>query len=422
MDRHTPMSNAVSILFYILVFCALYSQVFFLFSFIEKRKNIKSKDNALTDDELPAITCIVPCWNEERTVARTIRSLRAVEYPREKLHLIFVDDGSTDRTWNVLSRYKTMPNVTILRKENGGKHTALNFALPYVTTPLVSSFDADTLIAPDALRKIAAYFSKDSGLSAVGGTVLIDNPKTITQKAQNIEYQMFAYSKKVLGLLGGVLVVPGAFSVFKTEALALVGGYKRGHNLEDLELTYRLQVKGHKVDHAHDAVVYTKGPDSILGLFKQRLRWSYGFINNTLDYRYTIFNRKFGNFGIFTVPMSAFAYVIILAIFFMTWYRIFEFLIQKFVALKLVGAPSVAGSLFAFDWFFVNTEALVFLSAAMYGFIFLSIYLGRRLSKVSTTRSYAHVFWFLVLYSAVVPFWIIKSLYSTARSTRPSWR
>lgn len=409
-------------MFYIIVFLALYSQIFYLYSFITKGRRFKEETDFVADDaDLPGVTFVVPCWDESSTIAGTIRSLRNLDYPREKVHIILVDDGSTDDTLAVLRTYEGEEGVQVLTKENGGKHTALNHALPFVTTEFMCSIDADTVIQKDALRRIASYFVRNPKLSAVGGAVLIEKPKTFAQRAQSIEYQMFAYSKKVLGLLDGVMVVPGAFSLFRVSALIELGGYKKAHNLEDLELTYRLQVSGHKVDHCHNAIVFTKGPDTIKALFKQRMRWSYGFINNTIDYRYTFFNKKYGNFGLFTVPMSVLAYIVILAVFFISWYKISIMLSENIMLLKLAGGGHLLSALLSFDWFFVNTQAIALLAIVMYVSIILSVYLGRRISKVSG-GSYINVLWFFVLYSAVVPFWVMKSVYNTVVASTPSWR
>jgi cellulose synthase/poly-beta-1,6-N-acetylglucosamine synthase-like glycosyltransferase len=414
--------DLTTIIFYIIIFLALYSQIFYLYSFLGKRKEYKKETNFLADDkDLQSVTFMIPCWNEAETIDKTIASVRALDYPSEKVHIVLVDDGSTDNTWEVLQRYQGQERMQVFTKENGGKHTALNFAIPHIQTELACSIDADTFIEKDALKKIASYFVRRPELSAVGGAVLIERPKTFAQRAQSVEYQMFAYSKKVLGMLDGVMVVPGAFSVFKKSALESIGGYKKAHNLEDLELTYRFQVNGYKVDHCHNAIVYTKGPDSIRALFRQRLRWSYGFINNTIDYKHAFMNRKYGNFGLFTVPMAVLAYIVILSIFFMSWYKIFDALIQHITVLKLAGATHILQSLFSFDWFLVNTQAIALLTLVVYGSFILSIYLGRKMSSISN-GSYLNIIWFFVLYSAVVPFWVIKSVYNTAVANTPSWR
>ncbi len=411
-----------SIIFYIIVFLALYSQIFFLYYFFSKRKTLKKETSYVAKDEdLPGVTFVIACWNESETIKETMKSVQSLIYPKEKVHVVLVDDGSSDDTLFILNSYKDSQNIQILSKENGGKHSALNYALPHVSTELMCSIDADTFIEPDALLKISSYFVRDPELAVVGGAVLINKPRTFAQKAQSIEYQMFAYTKKVLGLMNGVMVAPGAFSLYKTKTLIEIGGYKKAHNLEDLELTYRFQVGGYKVDQCHNAIVYTKGPDTIKSLFRQRMRWGYGFLNNTIDYRKTIFNRKLGNFGLFTVPMSVFSYFLVLTVFFISWYKLFVVLIEQITIMKLTGSFGLFSNLLSFDWFFVNTQAIAVLTLVMYATIFLSIYLGRKVSSIKN-GSYVNILLFFALYSFVVPFWVIKSVYNTALASTPSWR
>jgi len=411
------MVGFADLIFYIFIFLALYVQVFFLVTYFEKRGELKKK--GLTPTYFPPVTFIVPCYNEQDSVVSTVESIKSIEYPKDKISIIIVNDGSKDKTWEVVQRYKNDTSILLLNKENGGKHSALNFALPYVQTEYVCSFDADTAIVPDALGKAMMYFYTTKDLDALGGAVLIQQPKTIVQRAQSIEYQMFSYTKKMLGFLGGVLVVPGAFSVFKKQSLIDVGGYRHGHLLEDLELTYRMQVAGKKVFHSHDAFVYTKGPDSLKSLFKQRLRWSYGYINNTYDYKNVILNKKYGNFGMFTLPMTIIAYPAILQIFVLFWYNAIRFFSEKYIAYQALGAESLVPS-FSLDFFFVDTTVSSFLTILLFGSIFLGIYLGKRISHVPHV-SLKSVFWFVVVYSMMVPLWTLKALYNTIFGKTTVW-
>ncbi|MCF7831575.1 MAG: glycosyltransferase family 2 protein [Candidatus Pacebacteria bacterium] len=412
----------VQVFLYGVVFVSLYTQIFFLYSFFISRKQYKQDSLVSVDPkELPTVTLVVPCWNEEKTIDATFVSLDNVAYPQDKLFVIAVDDGSTDATWKELQKYAQRKNTILLQKENGGKHSALNLALDYVTTDLICSLDADTRLDSQSIQAIASVFVKNKKVSAVGGSVLIHNPATFAQKAQSIEYQMFAFTKKVLGLLGGVLVVPGAFSVFKIDALRAVGGYKRAHNLEDLELTYRLQIAGYEVDHCHNALVYTTGPASVSSLFRQRLRWGYGFLQNTRDYKKIIFNPKMGAFGMFTVPTSVFAYFVILSVFFISWYKIFDGLIHYFSTLQLVGFNSSWQAFVSLDWFFVNTQALSFLSLVIFASVLGTVFLGRYVSGIRK-GSFVNFIPFFILYGLVVPFWVLRSVYDTLRASTPSWR
>ncbi len=411
------MTTTFDIVYYILLFFAIYFQVFFLVVLFEKRKDLHEE----LPPELPyypSVSFLVPCWNEESTIIATVESVLSVNYPKDKLQVFVIDDGSTDHTWSKAQKFAKHPQVTLLKKENGGKHEALNHALKQVTSDLVISFDADTKIASDSLLYAVQYFIKDKELMALGGAVLIESPRTIAQMAQSVEYQMFSYTKRMLGFVGGVLVVPGAFSVFRREIFDKIGGYSRGHNLEDLELTFRIHDHGYKVNHCHTAIVTTKGPASIRALFKQRLRWGYGFLSNVTDYKNTILNRKFGNFGLFTVPMSVFSYVLIVFVFFVSLYRIGMFVADKVLQFSLVGFTNVS---FRFDSFFISTSVMTLIGLAMYILIFISIFMGKRISKVERISLRA-LGAFLLLYSVLAPLWILRTLYNWIFTKEVAWR
>lgn len=402
-----------------LVFLAVYVQVFFLFTFLKNKESLSLKEN-LNIKKYPSIGIIVACWNEEKSIMKTINSLLDLDYPKDKLFLYIVDDGSTDNTWNIIKNFLKFPQVQIFKKENGGKHSALNFALEKVDTELICSVDADTSIKKNALLEVVSLFEKKKDLAAVGCTVFVSNPKSLVQKAQSIEYQMFSFSKKMLGILGGVLVVPGAFSVFKKDVLKKVGGWTEGHFLEDLELTFRIHENGYKVDHCHKAIAYTKSPDSIKDLFRQRLRWGYGFLKNAHDYKKLLFNLKFGNLGFFTIPMSIFAYISLIFIFSYSWYRMSYFIYDKILAINIMGWKHFFSGGFNFNWFFIDTQAISFLSLALVLSILTTILLGRRMFGVKGKIHY--VAWYFLIYSILQPLWTIRSVYNYFFAKKIAWR
>lgn len=409
----------LDIVIYIAAFFAVYMQVFLFVTFFQKRK-VLDKEFKYNDDDLPSITFMVPCWNEGKTLEKTVESLRKIDYPQDKFFMILVDDGSKDNTWDLMQQYKNDPQIQIFTQENGGKHKALNNALSHANTDLVASIDADTVIKEDALRKATAYFISEKQLSALGCSVLIKSPKSFVQKAQSVEYQMFSFSKKMLGFLGGVLVAPGAFSIFKREILSKIGGWNDGNGLEDLELTYRFQINGYKVEHCHTAIAYTTGPKTLPKLFKQRLRWAYGFLRSTYDYRHIIFNRKYGNFGFYTLPTSLLSYAVILTIFSISWYRLFNFFYEQFLIYRLTGWHGMWGN-FSYDIFFVNTKAIVFITILSMISILVTIFMGRRISNIHD-RKYGYMFYFFIIYSIVLPFWVARSVINAIFNFRPSWR
>jgi cellulose synthase/poly-beta-1,6-N-acetylglucosamine synthase-like glycosyltransferase len=166
--------------------------------------------------KLPTVSIIVPVWNEEKTVLKTIFSLLKLDYPKDKLSVFIVDDGSTDNTWKVVQRFVRNKQVKLLRKENGGKHTALNYALEFIDTDLVGCLDADSFVHPQALKRIVARFLKEKDVMAVTPSVKIFNPKGILGMVQKSEYMFGIFLRRVFAQLDAIYITPGPFSIFYT--------------------------------------------------------------------------------------------------------------------------------------------------------------------------------------------------------------
>jgi cellulose synthase/poly-beta-1,6-N-acetylglucosamine synthase-like glycosyltransferase len=278
---------------YAFIFLSVYVQVFFFVTFLENRKKIIIRDREIKLSQYPKVTITVPCWNEETTVYKTVRSLLNLNYPKDKLSIFLIDDGSTDSTFKTISRFAKparpnghsggYPNIKVFHKENGGKYTALNFGLENSDTEFYGCLDADSFADPESLVRIMSYFEKDPSVMAVAPSVIVCNSKNFIQGAQVAEYFMGVYFKKMLGFLGAIDVTPGPLTIFRRKVFDDLGGYRHGHNTEDMEIAYRMQRHHYKIEHCNDAYVYTNTPRTIRKLYRQRSRWIYGFINNTID-------------------------------------------------------------------------------------------------------------------------------------------
>jgi biofilm PGA synthesis N-glycosyltransferase PgaC len=412
-----PIFNAI---FYILTFSAIYVEVFFLMTYLEHRKEIVTRMDDTPDRVYPAVTVIVPCWNEEKTVAGTLRSLLALDYPKDKIQIMVVDDGSTDGTAKAVEEFKDVPNIQFFRKENGGKHTAMNLGIAKTTTEFVGCLDADSFVTPSALKRMIPYFD-DAHIMAVSPSIIIDNPKKPMEWAVKVEYQLSVYIKKMLGFMNGIHVTPGPFSIYRLKVFKDLGPYKVAHNTEDMEIAYRMHEHGYRIEQCHDAHVYTKTPPTIYKLYKQRLRWIYGFINNTIDYRHLVFREKYGAFALFTIPagiVSIFAAMYLFMFMIYTWVKI---IVHKVIQIQAVGVqlPSVTHG--AFDWFFVSTHSLVFVSILLYCFVFTSLLIGSKMATGKFKPSFAMI-WYVAIYSIIAPLWIMSAIIGTVAKREPAWR
>lgn len=414
--------NFSEIATYIVLFLAVYVQVFFLVTFFEKRKHLTKVHREDTPDlaTYPSVTVIVPAWNEGTTVHGTVESILNLDYPKDKLEVIVVDDGSTDDTWHEMLKYKDNPRVRIFQKENGGKHTAVNFGIDHTDADLISCLDADSFVAPDALKRMVHVFQQKPEVMAVAPSLIVNKPKNLLQHAQKIEYNMSTYNKRMLAYLGDIHVTPGPFSVFRKEVFQTIGKFRKAHNTEDQEIAYRMQSSHLKINHCHTAYVYTSSPDTVKKLYKQRLRWIYGFIQNTIDYRHLIFKTKYGNFSFFTLPSGIISICAVVYLSFALVYNFGIFLIKKITEVSIKGFNlSVTPH---FDWFFINTKTILFVSIILYGLIIFSIIVGTKLNKQGKALHW-HIIPYILIYSVIAPLWLLKAVWNTLRGRKqPAWR
>ena len=411
--------NIAELATYIITFLALYVQVFLFVTYLERRKTLNKETTASTVlSTYPSIAIIVPCWNEEATVHGTIESLLALDYPKDKFELVIVDDGSTDKTWEHILQYENHPQIQILKKENGGKHTAVNYGIEHTTTDLVSCLDADSYVAPDALKRMVAMFERQPELMAIAPSIIIHRPKTFIQHVQKVEYNMGIYVKKMLAYLGAIHVTPGPFSVFKREVFETLGGFRKAHNTEDMEIAYRMQEAHMKIGHCHTAHILTVAPSTIPKLFKQRVRWIYGFIQNTIDYRRLIFKKSYGNFSFFTLPSGIVSITATVYIFFTILYNALVWVVEKITQWRTVGLHGNFG--INLNWFYINTQTILFITIALYGIIVIVTILGSRMAHERLNPFY--LLCYILTYSVIAPFWLMKAVWSSITKHKPSWR
>ena len=347
----------------------------------------------------------MPVWNEEKTLGGTIESLLALDYPKDKLDILIVDDGSTDNTRQVANTYKTHPEVRVFSKTNGGKHTAVNLGISKARGEFIGCLDADSYVDKNALSRIIRCF-EDSQVMAVTPAIKVHTPENILQQMQSVEYDMGIFLRKVYGSMNAIHVAPGPFSIFRKEVFDKLGGYVKAHNTEDMEFAMRMHKNHYPIANVYDSYVYTVTPKTIKGLYKQRLRWVYGFLENAKDYRMMIFNRKYGNLGVFTLPAAIIS--IFVALFFtgLAIVRIASSLWRKILEMQAIGIP-LRFEWPQFEWFFVNTsETSMVVYALSLSTVFV-ILVGKKLSE-GNMKPNISMRYFFMFYGILAPTWLFK--------------
>ncbi|HEV8666683.1 MAG TPA: glycosyltransferase family 2 protein, partial [Candidatus Paceibacterota bacterium] len=314
-------SYAGSLGVYLCLFVALYFEVFLLISYLEKRPS--SKTTALPK-HYPTVAMIVPCYNESATLAQTVDSLLLLAYPKEKLRIIIVDDGSKDNTRAIGERLAAQnpAQVAFFHKENGGKYTALNFGIAHSTAEILGCLDADSFVASDALVEAVKQMENNPLTMAITPAMKVYRPRKWLELMQAVEYTFGIFYKKMFDNLSAVNVLPGPFSLYRREVFERIGMFRHAHNTEDMEIAFRMHANGLKIVNAHNAFVYTTVPSTLRALIKQRTRWSQGFLQNARDYKYMVGNPRFGNFGTLVLPFSLLSFA---AGLYMAGYALFHF-------------------------------------------------------------------------------------------------
>lgn len=302
---------------YVLAFLLIFSVVLLLLIYLERYHVLAERSPALTT--FPRISVIIPAHNEEDSIASTIRSLARSQYPKGKLHISVVDDGSTDGTLaiarKVAKELKGL-DVLVLTKPSGGKSSALNLGLRHAKGELVATLDADCDVEPDSILKLAAYFS-DPTVTAATSAVKVRSRGTFLQRMQYIEYLFTFFTRKLLSSLDSVFVTPGPLSMFRRNVFARIGGFDEHSIMEDQEMALRLQSRHLRIVSALDAVVYTHAPASLRELIRQRVRWNRGGIRNFLKYAFLV-SPRYGDFGVLILPLSIVSVLAVFAVFLIT--------------------------------------------------------------------------------------------------------
>jgi cellulose synthase/poly-beta-1,6-N-acetylglucosamine synthase-like glycosyltransferase len=286
----------------------------------------------------PPISILVPAYNEEATIAASIRSMLQLSYA--EFEIVIINDGSKDGTLEVLKRefallpfpeayrrqiptrevhqvYRSTryPNVRVIDKLNGGKADSLNAGINISRYPLFCGVDADSILQRDSLAKVTEPFLRDPTVVAAGGTVRVANgcqvsggfltkvglPTNVWALFQVVEYlRAFLFGRLGWSAMNGMLIISGAFGVFRKDAVVLAGGYRRDTIGEDMELVVRMhrllraRRQPYRIEFVPDPVCWTEAPEDFHTLKNQRIRWQRGLAESLNANWGLVFSRNGG--------------------------------------------------------------------------------------------------------------------------------
>ncbi|MFV0441734.1 MAG: glycosyltransferase family 2 protein [Lachnospirales bacterium] len=300
----------------------------------------------INSNHTPPLSILVPCHNEEDTIVDNVNALLNLIY--REYEIIIINDGSKDDTMKILIESfdfvpSEMPyrvqlkteevkeiyisslydNIVLVDKVNGGKADALNTGVNLCKYPIFTAIDADSIIERTSLTKVVRPFVLDPTVVASGGIVRPINdseveggllkevvlPTNNLARFQTVEYlRAFLFGRVSWSAINSLLIVSGAFGVFKKDIIIKAGGYVKDSLGEDMELVTRLhrilrrEKSEYKIVFVPDPVCWTLVPEDLKTLRAQRKRWHKGLIDTVTDHKSVIFNPKYGTVGMLGMP------------------------------------------------------------------------------------------------------------------------
>lgn len=235
----------------------------------------------------PTVTVIIPVYNEEVVIKKTVSAILQSSYPLQEI--LVIDDGSTDDTATVVEKeFYFSDKVKVIRKENGGKSSALNLGFRKAMGEIIITIDADTVFTKQTISSLIAHF-RDPKVAAVSGNCRIGNIFNQLTLWQHIEYVTANnLERRACEELNIITVVPGSNSAWRKKAVVEVGYYDTDTLAEDTDVTIKILNKGYTIIYDDQAISYEECPEDVGAFLKQRFRWSYGILQCTWKHRWNI--------------------------------------------------------------------------------------------------------------------------------------
>lgn len=414
----------IEVVIYISIYLGLFITVFYFLSYLDYlRRGKKEVEKKFPKNKLPKVSILIPAYNEEKSIARTLDSILKVNYPRNKFEIIVINNNSKDKTLEEAKKYEKK-GVRVYTETRQGKGCALNFGISKAKGDIIFTMDADTFVTPNSVKDMVQGFA-DSSVMAVTPAMRIHDPRTIWQRIQYVEYLVGIYLRKVFASLNSVWVTPGAFCAYRKEFFEKFGGYDEDNITEDAEITLRIQKERYKIKNYPEACAYTIAPRKFKELLVQRRRWYAGHAKNFWQYR-CLFGRKYGDLGTFVLP------VIVLTILFSVFITVYLF----FKTLSIVHGEVAFlksinydfSSMFDLSYFYLERFFFLLLTNPLFLFVFiflvvLLLYSNWAMKRVGGTPLFSFNFiLFFFLFSVLFAFWWVVAIIYVISGKAVKWR
>ena len=407
--------EALTIIYLVYIFIAFYFLFLFALIYIQNKKYIfycpiPNKEYSLS--------IVIPCYNEGKTIERTVKSVLDAGYKNLK-KVIVVDDCSKDDSYDIIkSLAKKYSQVMAVQtpKNTGCAAGSKNYGAKFVDTELIGFSDGDSFIEKGAIDKTVGFFN-DEKVGSVTSSVLVHNRDSFIGKVQSIEYKVIKFSRKLLEFIDSIYVTPGPLGVFRKSIFDKIGGFDEKNLTEDIEITWHLQAEGYKVKMAVPARAYTVAPSKFKDWLKQRNRWNIGGLQTIGKYNRDWFKK--GMLGNFILPFFVSSWVVGLFGLFVFVYRFLRSLILNLFSATYSVQTQTA--IFRFEDISFTPNVLVFFGLVLFflGLWFVLIALSNMKEDKNHKKENVFVLGFyLIFYMLVYPIILISSSYKFLRGYR----
>ncbi|MFH1365442.1 MAG: glycosyltransferase [archaeon] len=365
-----------------------------------------------------SLSIIISCYNEEKNIASAVESLFKTDYKGLK-KVIVVDDCSTDNSFKILKslekKYKKLL-VVQTPKNTGCAAGSKNYGVKFTKTELIGFIDGDSFPKQDAIGKMMGFFDNRK-IAAVTSFILVKNRENLLTRLQSIEYQIIAFTRKLLGFIESIYVTPGPLAIYRKSYFDKLGGFDESNLTEDIEITWHFVSKGYKIAMSTESKVYTVAPSKMGAWIKQRIRWNLGGLQTISKYKFSFL--KSGMLGKFILPLFISSWILAVSGLFILGYRIFRTMAVRILATKYSIEAQTA--IITLKDLQVTPNVLLFFGA-------ITLFLGMMFTLIALLHSredfkkeklhevLIYAFFYLLMY----PIIMLRSIYNYLRRKK-SW-
>ena len=275
---------------YLAVFVMLYPGIMavywtvsglFYFLFWENRIN---EPEFMFQEEAPMVSVLIPCYNEADNLDVSIPHLLNLTYPNYEL--IFINDGSTDDTLNIIRRWAMQAEkIVVVDQPNGGKASAMNNGVRHALGKYIVGIDGDAILDYSAIEYMIQNMEDNPELGAVTGNPRVRNRSTVLGKLQVAEFSsIIGLIKRSQSMVGTLFTVSGVIMCIRKDVLVKIGGWSDNMITDDIDISWKTQIAGYNIAYEPHALCWVLMPETLRGLYRQRLRWAQGGAEVILKY------------------------------------------------------------------------------------------------------------------------------------------